>query len=308
MLKRLWNVLHQTVTRWSANDGNLLATSMAYYAAFSFFPLLWVLLTGLGFALEFSASAQDVRTELIEFLAHNTNPALANEVDNILAQVQFRTGVKLSLLVWLTFLLGAIGIFSQLEAAFDRLWHNPSPSQHGVWATLRNALWNRLKAFLTLIGLGLVLIAAFIANLAFAAVRTWAEEISWAAFLVENGDFWRWSQLALSISLNALVLTLVYRLIPRAKVRWLHAACGGAFVAVLWQLGSQIVARFIVGGNYSAYGVVGSFIAMMLWVYCASVLLLLGAQWVQVLGHPEKDDAPPAAMPAAPSTSGPPGR
>ena len=60
----------------------------------------------------------------------------------------------------------------------------------------------------------------------------------------------------------------------------------GILIAVIWQLGSQVVSRFIVGGNYSAYGVVGSFIAMMLWVYYASILLLFGAQMVQVLGHP----------------------
>ncbi len=61
---------------------------------------------------------------------------------------------------------------------------------------------------------------------------------------------------------------------------------GGLLVAVVWQIGSQLLARFVVGGNYSAYGVVGSFIAMMLWVYWASMVLYLGAQFVEVLGNP----------------------
>lgn len=90
-----------------------------------------------------------------------------------------------------------------------------------------------------------------------------------------------------------MVLSLVYRLIPRAAVRWRDAASGGLAVALIWQVGSQLLSRFIVGGNYSAYGVVGSFIAMMLWVYCASILLFLGAQFVQVLGHPEETPSQP---------------
>ena len=90
MLARVWYVVGQTITRWSRNDGNLLAASMSYYAALSFFPLLLVLITVLGFALEYSASAQNVQTRLIEFLSNNTNPSLANEVDNILAQVRTR--------------------------------------------------------------------------------------------------------------------------------------------------------------------------------------------------------------------------
>ncbi len=65
-------------------------------------------------------------------------------------------------------------------------------------------------------------------------------------------------------------------------------------MAVAWQIGAQIVSRYVVGGHYTAYGVVGSFIAMMLWVYCASILLFLGAQLVQVLGHPEENVVDPA--------------
>jgi uncharacterized BrkB/YihY/UPF0761 family membrane protein len=80
---------------------------------------------------------------------------------------------------------------------------------------------------------------------------------------------------------------------PRQRVRWTHALSGGLVVAVVWQFGSQLLSRFILGGNYSAYGVVGSFIAVMLWVYCASVLLYVGGQLVQVLGHPY--EPPPAA-------------
>ena len=80
--------------------------------------------------------------------------------------------------------------------------------------------------------------------------------------------------------------------------------CVGILIAVIWQLGSQVVSRFIVGGNYSAYGVVGSFIAMMLWVYYASILLLLGAQMVQVLGHPNYNNNNGNNKSAAPSTDG----
>jgi len=300
MLPRVWYVIQQTIYRWSRNDGNLLAASMSYYAALSFFPLLLVLLNGVGFALEFSASAQNVQTQLIEFLSHNTNPSLANEVDKLVGQLRDRA-FGYSPWVWLTFLVGAIGIFSQLEAAFDRLWHDTTPHEHGIWGTVQNALWNRLKAFLTLIGLGFLIIVSFVIGLVFTAVRTWAEDISWAEQLVGNGSFWHWSQLALSVALNALVLSLVFKMIPRARVRYLHSVCVGILIAIVWQLGSQVVSRFIVGGNYSAYGVVGSFIAMMLWVYYASILLLFGAQMVQVLGHPANNNGNNNSVTPAPN-------
>ena len=284
VLRHIYGVIEKTITRWSRNDGNLLAASMAYYAAFSFFPLLWVLISALGFALRFSASAQNARERLIEFLSQSTAPGLAKEVDQLLAGVQ--TSAPFNTLIGsITLLVGAIGIFSQLETAFDRLWHAVTPHGPGVRAAIRNALWNRLKAFLTLLGLGAVVIVAFAGEVALTAFQNWgeAEQMSWTSSLLP------WFHLAFSVTLNALVLALLYKMLPRALVRWRHAAIGGLTVAVIWQIGAQIVSRFIVGGHYTAYGVVGSFIAMMLWVYCASILLFLGGQLVQVLGHPQEN-------------------
>jgi membrane protein len=292
IVKQLWTILEKTVTRWTRNDGNLLAASMAYYAAFSFYPLLWVLISVLGYALRFSASAQNARQQLLDFLARSMSPALADEVGRLLGGVQERafSGVIVSFIL----LIGAIGIFSQLESAFDRLWHAVTPHDRGVKAAIMNALWNRLKAFLTLIGLGIVVIVAFVAQLLLTGVENWAaeEHLSWTVLL------WPRLQIVLSLALNAGALALIFKMIPRATVRWRDAFIGGLAVAVSWQIGAQIVSRYVVGGHYTAYGVVGSFIAMMLWVYCASILLFLGAQLVQVLGHPEENvivDAPVVA-------------
>jgi len=276
----IWRLIEQTFTRWNRNDGATLAAATAYYAAFSFFPLLMVLISGLGFALEFSESAQDAKKQLLELIAERTAPAFEQEVRSVIEQVQTRAVIS-GILAWAILLFGAIGIFSQIEFAFARLWHDTAPPAHGVRAAITNALWNRLKAFLTLIGLGILLIVSFVADLAFSTVQAWAEDNGASAT-----HLWPSLQLAFTIGLNVIVLTLLYRLIPRARVRWLHAACGAVFFALVWQIGSQLLSRFIVGGNYSAYGVVGSFIAVMLWVYCASVLLYLGAQMVQVLSHP----------------------
>jgi membrane protein len=281
-----WNVLSLTIARWTRNDGNVLAASMAYYAAFSFFPLLIVLLSAMGFALRFSASAQNARQQLLNLIADRMAPALASEVENILSQVQTRAAFS-GPVALVILLFGAIGIFSQLDYAFDRLWHEVTPHERGIRAAIVNALWNRLRAFLTLVALGALLIVAFAADLALAAVHTWAEvELPW------SGLAWPGLQWTVSVLLNGIVFTLVFKLMPRVRVRWLHAACGGLLVAVTWQVGSQLVSRFIVGGNYSAYGVVGSFIAIMLWVYYASILLFLGGQLVQVLGHPNEPGDP----------------
>jgi membrane protein len=295
LLGRLWSVIEKTVTRWTANDGNLLAASMAYYAAFSFYPLLWVLMAVLGYGLRFSDRAQGARQELLGFLGKSMSPALADEVDRLLSGVQLRAGS--GIFAGFLLLFAAIGVFSQLEAAFDRLWHAVTPHHRGARAAIRNALWNRLKAFLTLIGLGVIVLIAFVAQIVLSAMESWAQEehLVWAAYV------WPRLQITLSLTLNTLALAMVFKMVPRVFVRWREALMGGVVVAAAWQIGAQIVSRYIVGGHYTAYGVVGSFIAMMLWVYCASIILCLGAQFVQVLGHPEESTVLSEATPVAPT-------
>ncbi len=46
---------------------------------------------------------------------------------------------------------------------------------------------------------------------------------------------------------------------------------------------------FVIGDKYNAYGVIGSFIAVMLWMYYACATLFLGAEFVQVLQQREID-------------------
>jgi membrane protein len=284
VVKQIYAILEKTVTRWSRNDGNLLAASMAYYAAFSFFPLMLVLINALGFALRLSENAQNAETQLLDLLSQSTSPSLAAEVKNILDVLKTRAPIN-SLIGPVILMIGAIGIFSQLETAFDRLWHSVTPHGPGVRAAIRNALWNRLKAFLSLLGLGIVVIVAFVADVVLTAFRNWGEQehMFWTSSLIP------WLHIGSSLAINAGVFSLIYKMIPRVSVRWGHAAIGGIAVAVVWQIGSQLISRFLVAGRYTAYGVIGSFIIMMLWVYCASILLFLGAQLVQVLGHPEEN-------------------
>ena len=52
----------------------------------------------------------------------------------------------------------------------------------------------------------------------------------------------------------------------------------------MWEAGRQALAAYLLRLNYpSAYGVVGSFLAVMLWAYYASLVILLGAEYVRVV-------------------------
>lgn len=56
--------LPKVCDRWQKDDGPLMAAAVAYYAALSFFPLLLVLISGLGLVLQFTACGQNAEQQV----------------------------------------------------------------------------------------------------------------------------------------------------------------------------------------------------------------------------------------------------
>jgi membrane protein len=288
-----WPRLYEAAKRWQKDDGATLAAAVAYYAAFSFFPLLLLLIAVLGFALRFSIGVQHARQELLHVLAENTSPVLAGHVSAVLDQISVHAivGGPLGLA---TFLLAAIGIFNQIEVAFDRIWKTPEDPWRGLRAAILNALYYRLRAFLMLLGTGALVLVAFVAGEVASAFHALAAKLP--------GGVWVWNltQITLSIALFTLSFTLIYRVLPKAPVRWSEAVRGGLLAAVLWEATRQLFTCFLIGEQYNAYGIVGSLIALLLWIYIASSVLFLGAEYIQVLRRRDHAGGAPGAAPPMP--------
>jgi membrane protein len=277
LTRRFWPRLYAAATKWQQDDGLTWAASLAYYGAFSFFPLVLVILSGAGIVLSVSPAAQLRQEQLIKLIGEQTSPSLAEQIDKVLSGVQSKAAIS-GPIGLVTLVFGAIGIFMQLEAAFDRIWKvtDDNGPKRALLRIIRNVLFTRLRAFLMLIGVGLIVLGAFVANMVLAGISRYTEQIPMGAFVFHL------LQLGLSAFLNGLMFTLIYRVIPKRHVPWLQAIAGGLVAGIAWEIGRQLLALLIVGKSYTAYGVIGSFIILMLWFYYASLVLLFGAEFVQV--------------------------
>jgi membrane protein len=74
-------------------------------------------------------------------------------------------------------------------------------------------------------------------------------------------------------------MAALYRYVPNAPVKWAHAWSGGLFVAIGIESGKRLLALYI--GNIPTYSMVyGAFATvpiLLLWIYVAWVIVLLGA-------------------------------
>lgn len=277
-MTQLWRDLRQTWQEWQEDDGNVLAAAMAYYTALSFLPLLLLLISAFGVFLQFTQPGQNAQEQILQAIDDYGSPVLRRQVKTALAQVKENAGVG-GPVGLITLLLAAISIFAQFEKTFDRLWEVEDPERRGVVAAIRDALYERLRAFVMLLVLGLLLVVVFVAGMTLTAVQEWSGELLPAADWI-----WRAVPTGVSLVLTTAVFTLIYRVLPKAPVRWREAARGAVLAAVTWEIGRQVLASFVIGNKYSsAYGLVGAFIAIMLWIYYASTVIFIGAEYVQVI-------------------------
>lgn len=268
----------QTFEFWGEDDGGLMAAAVSYYAALSLFPMFLILISGLGFFLEFTARGQSAEQQILNTVAQAGSPQLRDQVHDAFTQVRDKKGVS-GPIGAVTLLFTAMVMFAQFERAFDRIWNVTDPKTKGFLKSVKNILFHRLRAFLMLLGVGALVIVVFIAGMSISIVSAATDEV-----LPLPDVVWKLVQTVVGVVLNAVLFTVVYRTLSKGKVSWREALQGGLVAAVVWEIGRVILANVLVGTRYSsAYGVVGSFIAVMLWVYYANTVLFLGAEYIQTI-------------------------
>jgi membrane protein len=275
-IKRVLRQLYGTYECWDEDDVAQHAAAVSYYMALSFFPLLIVLFSVASTALHGTAWGQNARQELLDLISLQSAPQLAAYVATVLesAEVNAPTSGPLGFLM---LIVAAMAVFSQFEQAFDRIWRTPEPKAKGLIPGLRDIIRRRLRAFLMLTAVSVLVLAGFLATMALSAAQKYLAD----RFPLPP-SVWSLSTAAAAVAMNWPLFAVIYKVLPNVPVRWAEAARGAILAAALWEIGRRVLASLIIGTQYSVYGVVGAFIAIMLWVYYAVTVIFLGAEFVQV--------------------------
>jgi membrane protein len=273
-----WRVLWSTWRGWLKHDGFTLSAAIAYCGAFSLFPLCLVLIAGMGIAGRYSTYLQQEQRAIVVHVEKNVSPWLAGELDSILSGVETQA-VLGGPLGFAALILAAIGIFVQLENIFARIWHSPEPPAAGWLAAIREALWSRLSAFLTLLVIGAMLIVVFVTDVVLVGIRPYLVDLPLGRFA------WKAVQTLVTVGCDSVLLATIYYVLPKVRVPWRAALSGGLLAAAIWAIGRWLLLLLVVSDQYSAYGIVGALMGVMFWFYYASVVVFLGAEFVRAVSE-----------------------
>ncbi len=276
--------IYLAANRWNQDDASAMAASVAYYLALSLFPMLLLLTAGVGMVMRFTTVGHDAELQILNVVKEHCSASLEAQVRSVLDQLQSQSlvGGPFGLV---TALMAAIGVFYQFERAFDRIWRIP-PKRNDAWLKIcQRVLIERFSAFCLLAGLGFSIVLILATNMALAAIAGWMQSMK-----LPGTHLLSLAEASVTILLNAMVFGMIFRFLPKRPVRWPDALRGGMLAALVWEIGRQLLSTTLIGMKYTtAYGAIGSFIALLLWCYWGVSIIFFGAEYVQVLSECNHD-------------------
>ncbi|XZE34238.1 YihY/virulence factor BrkB family protein [Pirellulaceae bacterium SH501] len=277
-LKSFFPNLRDAAIRWSEDDASSLAASVAYYLALSLFPMMLLLTSGIGLFLEFSNIGRDAESKVMLAVEQQSSPIVKQQIEEVLRQLRNQSIVSGPFGI-IAAILAAIGVFAQIDRGFDRIFRIPPQRSATVRRTIYRIVRHRCLAFLMLVSLGGTILVLFASSMLMAQFRSVTDST-----LPSLQHVFRFFDTVVAVGLNGVLFGFVYRWLPKKRVHWLDAIRGGLLAACVWELGRTLLGMFFIGMRYtSAYGVIGSFIAILLWCYYGISILFFGAEYVQVL-------------------------
>ncbi|NJL33289.1 MAG: hypothetical protein HC893_04805 [Chloroflexaceae bacterium] len=157
--------MQATFERWNKAESTLLGAAMAYYVLFSLFPLLLIILSIIGFLVgsadsgvrtflgdlssntteESITGTLDARERILLTLRESVSPDVANQIDNVLQQLN-ESGGQAGLIGFFTLLLSASGAFGILDRVVNIIWETQEKVQQktGIVWTVLNVVIKKL--------------------------------------------------------------------------------------------------------------------------------------------------------------------
>jgi membrane protein len=272
---------------WLDDRAPEMGAALAYYTLFSLAPLLLIVVAIAGWAFGADAARGEVALQLRGLLGD----AGAQAVQALLHDARRPAGGLLSAALGLALmLLGATTVFAELQHALDQIWRVPPPRRRGLVALLRT----RLRAFLLVLALGVLLVLSLALGALFDAGRRRLPGLASAAAA--------WVPPLLTFAVMSATCALVYKLMPRARIAWRDVLVGAVVTALLLTLAREAIALYIAySAVASAFGAAGALVAVMVWVYLSAQVFLLGAEltwaYAYTAGSRRGETIPPRPVP-----------
>ncbi len=271
-LREAWETIKETGRDWSNDNASRLAAALAYYALLSLAPVLMIAVAVAGFFFGTDEARGKVATELGGIVGGDAAESIHAVA---VASAESRSkGVVGTIAGIVALFFGASGVFYELQSSLNTVWEvKPKPGR-GLWGEVRS----RFFSFTMVLSVAFLLLVSLVLSSLLSAAGTF-----FSGLLPGGETLWQVVNFFISGTIVAGLFAVIFKYIPDATISWRDVWLGGVVTAVLFTIGKFALGLYFgkaaVG---SAYGAAGSIIALVVWVYYAAQIFLLGAEFTQV--------------------------
>ena len=244
--------------RFNEDHLGLTASSLTFTTIISIVPLFTVALAIFSVFPMFAKMQNGLQQLLVDSLIPDN---IARQVLSYLGQF----ASKASKIGWVgaaAFLVSALMLILTIDGKLNEIWRV---------RTTRH-LARRIIVYWTLLTLGPLLLAVSltISSYLLSASKGWVSVLPDSLSVILS---------IFQFAVLACGMAAMYRFVPNTHVRWSHALLGGTFVAIGIELAKRVLAWYLVQvPTFSAvYGAFATVPILLIWVYVAWVIVLLGA-------------------------------
>jgi membrane protein len=281
--------------RYRRDNGDRLAASLTYYAFLSFFPLLLLALSVMGFLF---ARDPGLQARWLKTLSDYLPGVYADLEQNFNAVLLSRRTAGVIGLVGLAW--AGLGWLDAMRDALRLMWH------HDVG--MGNIARKKALDLVTLLGLGLTIGLSLVITGGFAASAGWALDrvgISGGGFVATAAA--AVVAFAIGVVADTALFAYLFTRLPRLDRPLRTVARGAVFAAVGFGIlkiaGRSYMAHFVTQGS-KVFGTFAVIAGLLVWINLVSRFVLYAAAWT--VTAPYDDDAMPSgtSSPAAARAAG----
>ena len=270
------DILRFAIRRFTLVRGAEAAAATAFYALFSLFPLMLVLIAISSFFLE-SEQVQQQVLDLVRLTVPISPELIITNLQEVLEERSTVGFIGLIGLAW-----SATGLLTTITRNINRAWPT---------ATARNFLESRL------VGIGML-----VALLTLLALSSFATTIVNLLAALEEPFLGRDNLFnfpivplltrAFEFIFGLLIFMGLYHWVPNTKVYWRAAFWAGLIASFSWQITSSAFALYVRSGfaQYKLiYGSLGTIVALMFWIFLNFLIIFFCAHLsAAIMSYKEK--------------------
>ena len=271
-------LLIQTWMKWDQDNCPGMAASLSYFALFSLFPMLLVILSVVGLLIGPNTEAFRVIKEAVQ---QYLPPEVHELVRDTIVSLN-ENSVGAGIIGFGLLLFAASAVFGVLRSSVNKIWRSPSRvSEAGsVVKMVLFFTFNKLLAFLLVFGSALLLLVSLISNI---VIKTILELVThfretFAFINVDELQLTKGLEAGSSLLVLALTACVLYKILPSVYVGWQDVWLSSLFTALLLVGLQQLVSNSVItiGSHFLSYGVIGSVMILMLWIFLTFQIFLFG--------------------------------